>query len=271
MEFNRQEGAPTMALREVIRIDEEKCDGCGECVTSCAEGAIAIIDGKARLVSEVYCDGLGACLGHCPQGAITLEKREAEAFDEAETHTHLERFRARKPQLASIPVLSAPSSGCPGSIMRSLGHRAPAPPNGDGLADRAVPSELMNWPVQMALVSPAAPYFKGADILLVADCVPFACADFHQRFLRGKPVIIGCPKLDQTEPYIKKLAEIIRAAEPASLTVVHMEVPCCSGMTRIAQYAREIAGSALPLTDVTVGIDGEVKAGAKAPARVPRS
>ncbi len=260
-----------MALREVIRVDEEKCDGCGECATGCAEGAIAIIDGKARLVSEVYCDGLGACLGHCPQGAISIEKREAEVFDEAKTYAHLERLRPRQVRPPSIPVLSSPPGGCPGSMMRSLGRRAPAPSGGDGLADRPAPSELMNWPVQMALVSPAAPYFKGADILLVADCVPFACADFHRRFLRGKPVIIGCPKLDQTEPYVKKLADIIRTAEPASLTVVHMEVPCCSGLTRIAQSAMEMAGSALLLADVTIGIGGEVAEGSQAPARTARA
>jgi Pyruvate/2-oxoacid:ferredoxin oxidoreductase delta subunit len=259
-----------MALREVIRIDEEKCDGCGECVISCAEGAIAIIDGKARLVGELYCDGLGACLGHCPQGAITTETREAEAFDEAKTRVRLEKLRARKAEPTPIPVLSALPQ-CPGSMPRSLGHRAPALSNGDGLADRAVPSELMNWPVQMALVSPAAPDFQGADLLLVADCVPFACADFHRRFLRGKPVIIGCPKLDQAERYVQKLAEILRAAEPASLTVVHMEVPCCSGLTRIAEYAREIAGSTLPLTDVTVGIGGEVKETREAPAPAARA
>jgi NAD-dependent dihydropyrimidine dehydrogenase PreA subunit len=259
-----------MALRELIWIDEERCDGCGECVTSCAEGAIAIIDRKARLVSDIHCDGLGACLGHCPQGAITLETREAEAFDEAKTHARLKQLRARKAQPAPIPVLSALPQ-CPGSTPRSLDHRAPAPANGDSLADRAVPSELLNWPVQMTLVSPAAPEFKGADLLLVADCVPFACADFHRRYLHGKPVIIGCPKLDQAERYVQKLAEILRAAEPASLTVVHMEVPCCSGLTRIAEYAREIAGSALPLTEVTIGIGGEVKGARQAPLQAARA
>ena len=211
-----------MALRKVVRIDQEKCDGCGECVTSCAEGAIAVIDGKARLVSETYCDGLGACLGRCPQDAITVEERETAGFDEAETQKHLARL--------------------------------------SGQAARAVASELINWPVQLTLVPPGAPYLRGADILLVADCVPFALPDFHQRFLHGKPVVIGCPKLDQPESYITKLADVVRAARPKSLTVIHMEVPCCSGLTRIAEHALAEAESGIPLTDITIGIRGDVLA-----------
>ncbi len=247
-----------MAWRKVIQIDEEKCDGCGECVTGCAEGAIAIIEGKARLVSEIYCDGMGACLGHCPQGAITIEEREAEEFDEARTRAHLERLRAKKVAANALPLAFTPPQ-CPGSVARSLGGGRVRPAEGDGSGMTAQPSELRNWPVQLALVPPSAPYFRGVDLLLVADCVPFACADFHQRFLRGKPVIIGCPKLDQAEQYVKKLAQIIQMAEPRSLTVVHMEVPCCSGLTRIAQYALGLAESGTSLADVTVGISGEVR------------
>jgi NAD-dependent dihydropyrimidine dehydrogenase PreA subunit len=250
-----------MAVRKVIRIDEEKCDGCGDCVTSCAEGAIAIIDGKARLVSEVYCDGLGACLGHCPQGAITIEEREAADFDEVKTQQHLSRLRQPRIGASEIP-LTASVHQCPGSMTRSLGNRLRAPAMRDGAPAGLNISELMNWPIQMALVSPVAPYFKDADILLVADCVPFACADFHQRFLQGKPVIIGCPKLDQTDAYVRKLAQILHLARPRSLTVVHMEVPCCSGLTRIAEHARAAAESDLPLKDVTVSIRGEVLAAA---------
>lgn len=246
-----------MARRKVIQIDEAKCDGCGECVTSCAEGAIAVIEGKARLVSEVYCDGLGACLGHCPQGAISIEDREAEAFDEAKTHEHLNRFRAQKAAAGPIPVMST-AHQCPGSMMRSLGQRATAGTSSDSFASGAAASEITNWPVQLTLVSPQAPHFKDADILFVADCVPFACGDFHQRFMRGKPVIIGCPKLDQPQFYAEKMAEIVRIAEPRSLTVIHMEVPCCSGLTRIAQHAVAAAGSDVPLEDVTVSIRGEV-------------
>ncbi|MFI5340033.1 MAG: ATP-binding protein [Candidatus Methylomirabilales bacterium] len=246
-----------MTWRKMIQIDEEQCDGCGECVTGCAEGAIAIIDGKARLVSEVYCDGLGACLGHCPQGAITMEEREAEAFDEVKTREHLERLRNRKSGPGPLPLAAAPHQ-CPGSMARSLGTSAGAFKAGESGPIGPQSSELTNWPVQLTLVPPNAPYFRGADLLLVADCVPFACADFHRRFLRGKPVVIGCPKLDRAESYVQKLAEIVRTAEPRSLSVVHMEVPCCSGLTRVAQVALGMAESNTPLTDVTVGIGGEV-------------
>jgi Pyruvate/2-oxoacid:ferredoxin oxidoreductase delta subunit len=244
-----------MAMRKVIQIDEAKCDGCGECVTSCAEGAIAVIDGKARLVSDIYCDGLGACLGHCPQDAITIEEREAPAFDEAETQKHLARLRSRQAAPAAIPVMDMPHQ-CPGSAMHSFDRSAAAPSS--AMPAGPMPSELSNWPIQLTLVPPMAPYLQGADILLVADCVPFAYADFHRQFLKDKPVIIGCPKLDQMEAYAKKLTEILRLAHPQSLTVLHMEVPCCSGFTRLAQYALRAAESAIPLTDVTIGIRGDI-------------
>jgi Pyruvate/2-oxoacid:ferredoxin oxidoreductase delta subunit len=244
-----------MATRKVVVIDEAKCDGCGECVPSCAEGAIAVIDGKARLVSEIYCDGLGACLGHCPQDAITVEEREAAPFDEVETQRHLARLRGAQAAAAPTPVMDTPHQ-CPGSAMRSFARPAAA---AEHLSRPApAPSELTNWPIQLALVPPMAPYLGGADILLVADCVPFAYADFHRRFLKDKPVLIGCPKLDQMEAYAKKLTEILRVARPKSLSVLHMEVPCCSGFTRLAQYAIQAAGSDLPLTDVTIGIRGEI-------------
>jgi len=246
-----------MAWRQVIHIDEEQCDGCGECVTGCAEGAIAIINGKARLVSEVYCDGMGACLGQCPRGAITMEEREAEAFEQVKTREHLERRKAKQVAANSLPLAST-SPQCPGSMARSLARQMTVSEPGDGISAGSRPSELTNWPVQLTLVPPSAPYFRQADLLLVADCVPFACADFHRRFLRGKPVIIGCPKLDQAESYVQKLAEIVRMAEPRSLSVVHMEVPCCSGLGRIAQVALGMAESNAPLTDVTVSIGGEV-------------
>jgi len=248
-------GGAAMAVRKLIRIDEAKCDGCGECVTSCAEGAIAVIDGKARLVSEIYCDGLGACLGHCPQDAITIEERDAAAFDEAETRKHLARLQG-KPAAAPMPVMETPHQ-CPGSAMHSFGRPATTAPVASNSAG-PMPSELTNWPIQLTLVPPMAPYLKGADILLVADCVPFAYANFHRHFLKGKPVIIGCPKLDQMDLYAKKLAEIIRVARPKSLMVLHMEVPCCSGFTRLAQHALSVTESTIPLTDVTVGIRGEV-------------
>src|SRR5512146_295442 len=249
------EGEATMAMRKVVVIDEANCDGCGECVTSCAEGAIAVIDGKARLVSEIYCDGLGACLGHCPQGAITIEERDAPTFDEALTQKRL-RTLQRAPAAPALRVTDTPHQ-CPGSLLRSFGPPAATaqfnrPPAG------GVPSELTSWPIQLTLVPPTAPYLRGADILLVADCVPFAYADFHRRFLKGRPVIIGCPKLDQMDAYAKKLTDIVRVAEPKSLSVLHMEVPCCSGFTRLAQYALQAAASDVPLADITIGIRGEI-------------
>jgi len=249
-----------MAIREVIRIDEEKCDGCGECVPSCAEGALAIVNGKARLVSEVYCDGLGACLGHCPQGAISVEKRDASDFDEVQVHAHLARLKTAKGAAPSLAVVEPPHHQCPGSMSRSLGLRPGVQTGVSAPSGPATRSELTNWPVQLMLLSPGAPYLRHADILLVADCVPFAYPDFHRRFLRGKPVIIGCPKLDQVQLYARKLTEIVRLAEPRSLTVLHMEVPCCSGLTKLAEYTLAEAGSGLALEDVTISVQGEVLA-----------
>ncbi len=244
-----------MAMRKVVMIDETRCDGCGECVTSCAEGAIAVIEGKARLVSEIYCDGLGACLGRCPQGAITIEERDAPAFDEAATQKHLRTLR--RPQAATALRVAETLHQCPGSMMRSLDRPAAAEPTAHAPMG-SVPSELRNWPIQLTLVPPMAPYLQGADLLLVADCVPFAYADFHRRFLKDRPVIIGCPKLDQMDPYAKKLTEIVRVAKPKSLTVLHMEVPCCSGFTHLAQYALQASASDVRLSDVTIGIRGEI-------------
>jgi len=234
-----------MALRNIVKIDEEKCNGCGLCVNACAEGAIKIIDGKARLVSEIYCDGLGACLGHCPQDAITIEKREAEDFDEQATKEHL----AKK----SEPVQTA--FVCPGMAAKQLRQKA-APD--DTTPAGAVPSQLGQWPVQLKLVSPHAPYFAGADLLLVADCVPFAMGDFHNRFLKDHSIAVGCPKLDDVQFYIEKLATILQANKLNSLAVIHMEVPCCSGLTRIVREA--IAKSSIEMTfeDVTIDLQGNV-------------
>jgi len=235
--------------REVVRIDEEKCTGCGLCVPACAEGAIQIIEGKARLVSESYCDGLGACLGECPEGAIRLEEREAEPFDEAAVQKAVES--CVKSSHEQLPT-------CPGLTQRVL-EREPVARGDQDRAD-ALPSRLGQWPVQLALVSPDAPYLKGADLLLVADCVPFALAGFHDRFLCGRAVAIGCPKLDDPKYYAAKLTEIVRKASPRRLTVAHMEVPCCSGLTHIAETALAAAGADIIAHDVTVGIDGQVLA-----------
>jgi Pyruvate/2-oxoacid:ferredoxin oxidoreductase delta subunit len=232
-----------MPTRKIISIDEEKCNGCGGCVLACAEGAIQIIDGKARLVSDVYCDGLGACLGECPQGALTIEEREAPEFDHAAAERHVGHA------IPAAPVVVA--CGCPGSVARAL---APAASTD---ADTEVPSALANWPVQLHLVPAGAPYFAGADLLIAADCASYACGDFHRRFLRGKTLVIGCPKLDDAPAYREKLAEIFRSHAPRSVTVVHMEVPCCFGLVRLVAGALEDAGGSIPATAVKIGVAGE--------------
>ncbi len=231
--------------RNIVLIDEEKCNGCGQCIDACAEGAIALVDGKARLVSEVYCDGLGACLGECPVDAITIEEREADEFDEAATEDHLKRRAAK----------AAAPAGCPGTAVRDMREPPGKLASGGG---ESGPTALANWPIQLALLPTSAPYLQGAHLLVAADCTSFALADFHGRFLEGRVLTIGCPKLDDGQAYIDKLAEIIRTAGLASITVLHMEVPCCNGLLRIAEAALEAAKSDLELRDVMVGIGGQV-------------
>ncbi len=229
--------------RKIIEIDEEKCTGCGECVDSCIEGAIQIVNGKAKLVKDSYCDGLGACLKDCPEGALTIEERDVEPFDEKATKKHVESAAHARPKPCA----------CPGTMTRQI-ERRPGAAAAEGVA-----SELTQWPVQLTLVSPEAPYFQDANLLLVADCVPFAMGDFHARFLRGRAVAVGCPKLDDPGFYVEKLAEILKHSAIKSLTVVHMEVPCCFGLRRIADQALAASGKDIPLRDVTIGIDGEVR------------
>lgn len=233
-----------MAVRKIVKIDEDKCNGCGECVTACAEAAIQIVDGKAKLVSEVYCDGLGACLGHCPQDAITIEERDAAAFDEAATHAHVaQQAQAPRPK----PFV------CPGMQAQQFSASAAA-----DTVEGDVASQLSQWPVQLSLVSPQASYFNQADLLLVADCVPFAMGDFHSRFLKGHAVAIGCPKLDDCQPYIEKLAAIIDHNDLKSVTVIHMEVPCCSGLVHVTRQAFHLSSQELRFRDVTVSVKGDV-------------
>ncbi len=232
-------------LRDVIIIDEAKCDGCGDCVTACAEGALAVIDGKARLVSEVYCDGLGACLGHCPQGAITVVKKDVPAFDQQAVEVHLAKQRQPSIQLH-------PPHACPGSQQRSLGPRAAGAP-----AETRTPnSQLSHWPVQLALLNPAAPFLRNADLLLTAQCVPVAMADFHQRWVSGRGVMLACPKLDDLARHTAKLTAILAQGQPASLTVLKMEVPCCGGLAFAAKQAIEASGWRGRLDVVTVPIAG---------------
>jgi NAD-dependent dihydropyrimidine dehydrogenase PreA subunit len=233
-----------MALRNIVKIDEEKCNGCGQCVDACAEGAIELTDGKAKLVSEIYCDGLGACIGHCPQDAITIEQREAEEFVEEATKAHLAKAQKAPEQTDFV---------CPGMMARKLKEKGKTIES-----NTSVPSQLTHWPVQLKLVPPNAPYFAGADLLLVADCVPFAMGDFHNRFLKEHSVVVGCPKLDNVDFYIEKLTQIIKANKLNSLTVLHMEVPCCFGLTHIACKAIQASDANIPFQDITIDLKGNV-------------
>jgi len=235
-----------MALRNIVKIDEEKCNGCGQCATACTEGAIRIVDGKAKLISEIYCDGLGACIGHCPEGAITIEQREAVEFDEEATKAHL--AEQEKPQKQA-------EFACPGMAARQF---RPQSSHAPATATAVVPSQLGQWPVQLKLVSPHAAYFANADLLLVADCVPFAMGDFHSRFLKDHSIAVGCPKLDDVQFYIEKLAAILQANTLNSLTVIHMEVPCCHGLTHIARQAIAKNGIEMSFEDVTIDLQGNV-------------
>jgi NAD-dependent dihydropyrimidine dehydrogenase PreA subunit len=253
-------------IREIVKIDEEKCDGCGLCVPACAEGAIQIIDGKARLLADNLCDGLGACLGHCPKDAIIIEKRAADEFDEEAVVEHLGnagRAAAAHPAparggcpSAQVQSIAAPAhgGGCPSA--RMMGFDKPTAPAEESSART---SELRQWPVQMHLVPPSAPFLQKADLLLAADCVPFAYADFHRDFLQGRALLIGCPKLDDGQAYLQKLTAILSQNEIRSLTVLHMEVPCCSGLIMLARQAIAASGKNVPLETVRIGIQGERK------------
>jgi len=302
--------------RKIISIDETKCTGCGQCIPDCPEGALQLIDGKARLVSDLFCDGLGACIGTCPEGAISVVEREAAPYDEGSVmativkqgvpviKAHLEHLAGHRqialydqaieyliekgipipdhtaPERAgrwkSIqrggvqePTVHAPASGvchtgqqgshpfagCPGSAARSIPRTAgPRQPVGG-----TTNSELRQWPVQLGLLNPSAPYFENADLLIAADCVPFAYAGFHAEFLKGRIVIIFCPKLDpDIEGYSEKLSEIFRLHTIKSITVVHMEVPCCSGVRYVVDQALEKAGKQIPVAEKTITIEGGV-------------
>jgi NAD-dependent dihydropyrimidine dehydrogenase PreA subunit len=287
-------------IREIVKIDEELCNGCGDCVPNCHEGALQIIDGKARLISELMCDGLGACLGHCPVGAITIEEREAEDYDEeiviaqmiksgkntvfahlkhlqehGETGflnialTYIKANREIMPfQISEVHELlhgdkkeqhshaaASPGCGCAGSAPQSFnvaGMKVAAPVG-------EVPSELTQWPVQMHLINPAASYFNGADLLVAADCAAFSHGNFHNQFIKGKKLVIACPKLDQGKDiYVQKLVKLIDESRVNTVTVVIMEVPCCGGLSQMVQMAAQTASRRVPIKEVVIGIKGDV-------------
>ena len=232
----------TKVLRKIIEIDEELCDGCGQCVPSCAEGAIQIIDGKARLVAENLCDGLGACIGNCPKGALKIVEREAEEFDHNAVEEHLKNLRAKETL----------ACGCPGSEIREF------KPVVTESTRTEIPSALTQWPVQIRLLPPTAPFLKGADLLIAADCVPVAYPELHTKMLPGKKILIGCPKFDPAEEYVARLSELLKEALPRSLTLAIMEVPCCRGLAVILKEARRRAGMGIPIKVQVVSVKGEI-------------
>lgn len=232
-------------IRKIIKIDEEKCNGCGACADACHEGAIAMVDGKARLMRDDYCDGLGDCLPACPTGAISFVEREAAPYDKAAAEANVAAKRAAEGKLPC---------GCPGTYSRELKREAaevPAPRGSE------VVSRLSQWPVQIKLAPVNAPYFDGAKLLVAADCTAFARADFHERFIKGRVTLVGCPKLDGVD-YAEKLTEIIRNNDIKDVAVVRMEVPCCGGIEEAVKRALMASGKFLPWQVVTVAVDGEI-------------
>ena len=242
--------------RKIIQIDEAKCDGCGNCVISCAEGALSIIDGKAKVISDNLCDGLGACIGECPQDALHIIEREADAFDEAAVEAHL-ATREAETEKEETPKAPTMACGCPSTQIQTFSPCAQANQPVQRSAG-AGPSALTHWPVQIRLIPPDAPFLKGADLLVVADCVPVAFPGLHQTFLQGKTVMIGCPKFDDAEAYIDKFAAIFKTAGIRSVTTVVMEVPCCSGLPAMVQKGMQQAGKQIPASKIVVSTRGDI-------------
>lgn len=237
--------------RKIIEINEELCNGCGQCVIACAEGAIEIIDGKAKVISDNLCDGLGACLGECPEGALKIIEREADDFDEVAVEEHLAKKEAGE-KTASMPC------GCPSTKIHHFD--APASPCQSAnmpASQTSLQSALRNWPVQISLIPPTAPFLKGSDLLVSADCVPVAYPSLHSDFLKDRTVMMGCPKLDNPEAYIEKFAEIFRVADIRTIRCVIMEVPCCSGLPVILKKAMAASGKTIPMEVVVVSTRGE--------------
>lgn len=268
-----------MLKRKVIKIEQEKCNGCGLCIPNCPEGAIQIIDGKARLISDLFCDGLGACIGHCPQGAITIEEREAKEYDERKVmanivkqgknvvrahlahlkeHNQNEYLKQAKDFLREKRIeipLEEEVCGCPGLKIMDFSKKEEV--SKDKKTHSEARSQLGNWPVQIKLVPATAPYLNNADLLIAADCVPFAYADFHQDLLKDKVLLVGCPKLDDTEIYQEKINQILKNNQIKSITYAHMEVPCCFGLVNIIKSAISASGKDIPFEEITISIKGE--------------
>jgi len=240
-------------IRKIIKIDEELCDGCGQCVPSCAEGAIQVVDGKARIVADKYCDGLGACIGDCPKGALTIEERKAEEFDEEA----VEEFLKTKNQEDEVKKETM-ACGCPSSHIQSFTPSQNCEQANEPVTQESTASQLSHWPVQIRLVPPTAPFLKGADLLVAADCTPVAYPDFHGHFLKGKVVMLGCPKFDNAQEYIEKFITIFKANEINSITILAMDVPCCQGLPVIIERALNSSGKNIPVEKVVISSGGEV-------------
>lgn len=233
--------------RKIVHIDEDKCTGCGICIPACHEGAIQIIDGKARLIAEKLCDGLGDCLKECPQGAINIVERDAEDYDEEAVQEHLSSMQSKTLDLCS------PGSRCPSSLARTSSRPFPIE------AGEKAPSLLRQWPVQLALLPTNAVFFQEANLVIAADCVPFAYGDFHRTFLgEGTALCVGCPKLDNAKMYLEKLTRIIKDNEIQKVTAIIMEVPCCSGLKRLLELAIAGSGKQIPLEVVVISTEGEI-------------
>ncbi|HAR94366.1 MAG TPA: 4Fe-4S ferredoxin [Deltaproteobacteria bacterium] len=239
--------------RKIIEIDEERCSGCGQCAEACAEGAITMVDGKARLMSENFCDGLGACIGECPEGALRIIEKESEEFDPAAVEEHL------KSQTTSLPLdQDAPACGCPSQGIQIFPSRIPEEGSSGEGARPNVPSALTHWPVQIRLIPPTAPFLQKADLLIAADCTALAYAGFHRDLLPGKVVMLGCPKFDDVEDYLGRFVEIFKSAGIRSITVVDMEVPCCSKLPLLVRKAVSLSGVGLPVEEIVISRKGDM-------------
>ncbi len=235
--------------RKIIRIDEDLCDGCGQCVPSCAEGAIEVQDGKATIIAEKYCDGLGACLGECPKGALSIEERTADDFDEEAVEERLAEIERNKPE--EVPM----ACGCPSTHIRTF---APSDKKVRAPESDSRESALSHWPVQIRLVPPTAPFLKGAHLLVSADCAAVASPDFHEKFLSGRVVLVGCPKFDDVKSYVEKFRDIFRSADIKSVLVLDMEVPCCSALPKIVKQGMGEASKQIPMEEVVLTPRGEI-------------